>query len=404
MLGEEVIRHTAQKCTYGLRESAWLEKELPHLLSMQENIVSGIVLTRGYWTWNVEEITHYQLHGIMKFCNVTRGNEIFVNEVAGRAVLLSDGMVDQLITSIKILSKHPGNEPANRKDGYWPAYILQAGHSTQIEVVVDIRSQNGESLTELQALRLEINFVSYGPRGRFVELQHVILPLQYHKVPQTASWQRTVNDGAVLPVRTHLLCHMDDPLEILHIYAACHARTGDAIVIGETPLAIMQGRFRHPHNVAPSLFAKLACRFFHPTSSLATACGMQALLDIIGKLRALLAIIFAVFARLVGVRGMFYRLAGEQARLIDDVSGTLSPYDQFIILGPVEAQATVDFLQKKTGFGVAIVDANNLRRVHILAASDEVDCNYLKMALASNPAGNADEQTPLVIVRPPQEA
>ena len=35
-----------------------------------------------------------------------------------------------------------------------------------------------------------------------------------------------------------------------------------------------------------------------------------------------------------GVKGMFYRLAGEQARLIDDITGTTPPYDKSIVLGP----------------------------------------------------------------------
>ncbi|KAI5055528.1 hypothetical protein GOP47_0029049 [Adiantum capillus-veneris] len=394
----------SQKCTYGASQqlSAWLEKELSHLLSMQEKFVSGLVLTRGKWTWNVEESTHYQLCGTMRFCNVTKRNDILVNEVSAKSILLSAGVIDQVTTSIQIHSEHPDGRPASRKDGYWPAYILQPGQTTQIKVVIDVEAQHGQALTELKALRLDLNFVSYGPGGRFLERQHVILPLQYPKGSLRSTW-RTTDNGVVMPVKTHLLCHMDDPLEVLRVYALPHARKGDTIVIGETPLAIMQGRFRHPSNVTPSLMAKLACKLFHPTSSLATACGMQALLDIAGRLRAVLAIIVAVFGRLVGVRGLFYRLAGEQARLIDDVSGTLPPYDQFITLGPVQAQATVDLLQQKTGFGVAIVDANNLRRVHILAASNKVDCTLVNRLLETNPQGNDDEQTPLVILRPVKE-
>lgn len=367
---------------------------------MHKKVESGLLLTRGNWKWTIEKASHYQLCGTMKFYNVTRRNEIFVTEVAANAVLLSDDMLDQFTTSIQIYSEHPDGNPARRKDGYWPAYILQAGQSTQLKVVIDIKSNhNHHLLKELQALRFDLEFVSYGPGGRFLERQHVVLPLQYQDEHHSATW-RTVKGGAVLPVKTHILCHLDDPLEVLHVYAMHHARFGDTIVIGETPLAIMQGRFRHPCNVRPSIMAKLACKLFHPTSSLATACGMQTLLDIVGKLRTVLAIVVAVMGRLVGVRGLFYRLAGEQARLIDDVTGTLPPYDQFITLGPVHAQATVDSLQQKTGIGVAIVDANNLGRVDVLAASDKVDRNLLTMVLKTNPAGNADEQTPIVIVRP----
>ncbi|KAH9316953.1 hypothetical protein KI387_018722, partial [Taxus chinensis] len=145
-------------------------------------------------------------------------------------------------------------------------------------------------------------------------------------------------------------------------------------------------RFRHPHGIHPGMLACLVCRLFHPTSSLATACGMQTLIDICGKLRVVFASFLAIIARFLGIRGMFYRLAGEQARLIDDASGTLPPYDQFVTLGPVCCQETVDNLKSKTGYEVAIVDVNDLKRVQILAASFGVDHKHLEMALIDNPA------------------
>ena len=54
---------------------------------------------------------------------------------------------------------------------------------------------------------------------------------------------------------------------------------GDILTIGETPVAVIQGRYRHPSEVEPGMVARLACRVFHPTSSLATACCMQSLID-----------------------------------------------------------------------------------------------------------------------------
>ncbi|CAI5958496.1 unnamed protein product [Closterium sp. NIES-65] len=153
---------------------------------------------------------------------------------------------------------------------------------------------------------------------------------------------------SVLAVPTHLLCHLDDPLLVLRHYAAPYLQPGDVVTLGETPLAIMQGGFRHPDSVPPGLVARLACLCFLPKSSLSTACGMQVngegvvgvglcvLVDLVGVVRVILAVIVAVLARvLLGQRGVFYQLAGYQARLIDDITGTLPPYDQFIALGPV---------------------------------------------------------------------
>ena len=97
---------------------------------------------------------------------------------------------------------------------------------------------------------------------------------------------------------------------------------------------------------------------------------------------------------------MFYRLAGEQANLVDDVTGTIPPYDQFIVLGPQNPKAVCNRIQAETGLSVAIVDVNDLRRVKVLASTDDVSHAFLQTVLISNPAGNADEQTPVVLIRP----
>ena len=81
------------------------------------------------------------------------------------------------------------------------------------------------------------------------------------------------------------------------------------------------------------MVARLACRVFHPTSSLATACGMQTLIDLVGPTRVLAAWLGGLLMKLVGIPGGFYRLAGDQACLIDDITGTTPPYDQTIVLG-----------------------------------------------------------------------
>ena len=104
--------------------------------------------------------------------------------------------------------------------------------------------------------------------------------------------------------------------------------------------------------------------------------------------------------KLVGSKGWFYRLAGEQARLIDDVTGSTPPYDQTIVLGPERSQELVEQLAAALGHGVAVVDVNDLGRVKVLASSRGCDEALLERALRPNPAGNANQRTPLVVVRP----
>ena len=204
----------------------------------------------------------------------------------------------------------------------------------------------------------------------------------------------------MLPIKTHLLGTQDNTIEVLRHYATALLQPGDVLTIGETPVAVMQGRYHHPSTVEPSWLARLLCRVFHPTSSLATACGLQTLIDLVGPTRVLLAWSIGLMLKLLGIKGGFYRLAGEQARLIDDITGTTPPYDQTIVLGPQAPQQLCEQAAAELGVAVAIVDVNDLGRVKVLAASQGCDEDLLQRALRPNPAGNANEGTPLVLVRP----
>jgi len=152
--------------------------------------------------------------------------------------------------------------------------------------------------------------------------------------------------------------------------------------------------------VHPSWIARLLCRVFHPTSSLATACGLQTLIDQVGPTRVILAWSIGLALKLIGLKGWFYRLAGDQARLIDDITGTTPPYDQTIVLGPQAPKQLCEEAAASLGVSVAIVDVNDLGRVKVLASSEGCDEELLHRALRPNPAGNANERTPLVLVRP----
>jgi hypothetical protein len=283
-----------------------------------------------------------------------------------------------------------------RPDGYWFAYIVKQ-KPTHAEIRLDLY---GSDLSELQSAWIRVHYVTYGPQGRIPRVRHIVLPLKFPNPSEPQRW-RTTDQSSILPIRTHLLSQIDQPVEVVKRYVLPHAQPGDVVTIGETPVALMQGRFRHPSEIRPGWVASRICWFFLPTSSLATACGMQSLVDQVGPWRVFSAFVLGALAKkILNKPGMFYVLAGEQARLIDDVTGTLPPYDQFVVLGPDQPQQVVDQIQRETGLAAAIVDVNDLKAVKILAVSPSVSAAFLEQALISNPAGNADEQTPLVLIRP----
>ncbi|MGC1307690.1 MAG: F420-0:Gamma-glutamyl ligase [Phormidesmis sp.] len=346
------------------------------------------------WEITTYEKTRYALTLDTVFSNRTRALEIFIPEVKVDYELLSGDSLDGIEVKTKFTPQHE-DFPA-RPDNYWFAYIVKVGKATKARLDVEI---TGPDLSQLKSLWLKVNYITYGPEGRIPKTGHLIVPLKFPK-PEAATHWRENSVAHILPVPTHLLTNLDDTVEIVKNYVQPCAQPGDIVTIGETPVAIMQGRLRHPTTVHPGWLAKRLCYYFMPTSSLATACGMQTLIDISGAWQVASAFAIGAVAKVCGKPGMFYQLAGEQARLIDDVTGTLPPFDQFIVLGPAHAQRLVDSIYQATGLKAAIVDVNDLKAVKILAATANTDQQLLVQALIDNPAGNADEQTPVVLIRP----
>ena len=128
--------------------------------------------------------------------------------------------------------------------------------------------------------------------------------------------------------------------------------------------------------------------------------AMQSLMEEEGVWRVTGALFLGFLAKLVGVSGVFYRLGGEQAALIDDVTGTMPPYDKHIVYGPREPQKVVEDIKARVGcFGAAIVDANDLGRARIVGASEGLRPEKVEKALLDNPFGNDSQKTPIVILR-----
>ena len=209
-----------------------------------------------------------------------------------------------------------------------------------------------------------------------------------------------INKGiSAIAIKTNILGSFDNPIQTITKYCEDIVKEGDILVIGETPLAIMQGRYENPLNIKYSFISKILCYFFHPTSSLATACGMQLLINKIGFTRIFFSLIIGFTFKLIGVKGIFYRLTGAESSLIDDISGTTIPYDKTIVLGPKNPKKFCYEITKILKVESAVVDVNDLGGVKILASSNKSINKELMRFLKNNPAGNDDQKTPIVLIR-----
>ncbi len=206
----------------------------------------------------------------------------------------------------------------------------------------------------------------------------------------------------VIPLKTALLVPGDDIVGVAQEAletAGLRTEPTDILVICESPLAITQGRIIDIDDVHPGVPARVLCRFFDFDSSLCNPYAFQVAIDLAGLSRILLALLAAMPGRVLGRHGDFYRIAGRQVTWIDDIPGNLPPYTQDIVLGPDDPCGVACKVAEALGCGAAVVDANDLGRVEICGASPFIDHDVLIDAMRPNPQGNADERTPLVLVR-----
>ncbi|MCG0277470.1 MAG: N-acetylmuramoyl-L-alanine amidase [Thermanaeromonas sp.] len=218
-----------------------------------------------------------------------------------------------------------------------------------------------------------------------------------HSIPKAAV--KGARYIAKIPIRTHIITEKDNIVEVARRYTEGIVGPGDVIALAESVVAISQGRAILPENVKPGWLARFLCRFPEKSGSLATPAAMQLAIQEAGWLRILAGCLAAAIGRLLHRKGYFYIVAGRELALIDDVAGTMYPYDRHIVLGPREPQKVVEEIKKATRAEAVIADVNDLGCVDILAVTKGTALRAVQEALRDNPFGNEDEQTPIVVLK-----
>ncbi len=205
---------------------------------------------------------------------------------------------------------------------------------------------------------------------------------------------------AAIPVRTALISAGDDVAAVVAAAVRGIASPGSVVAVSETAVAIAQGRSLSAETIRPS---KLAYTLSARAGALATINqpeALQLVIDEVGAPKVLAAAGLHVVGRLLGMRGVFYRVLGEAIATIDGYTGTLPPFERTIVLGPHEPNRAAQAIAESCGtdIGAAVVDANDLGKVNVLGISNNVARTVVARALQANPHGNGDEQTPIVVL------
>lgn len=281
-----------------------------------------------------------------------------------------------------------------RGDGYWAATLLGGHETLMAEVKVDVRHAEG---IRLHAAVVSLQFKTYGRRDLLTFEEEIVLPLSEVGARPAPLVGETVS---IQCVPTHILTDIDDIVDVIDLYTKDFRQPGDIVAVAESVVAITQRQYFRPQEVKPGFWAKRLSYFVPSKGSLSSRHGYQVAMNQIGTAKMVSAFFIGAVGKAFGKKGLFYELAGRPAELIDDITGTMPPFDKYIVAGPKDPEGVVARIKERTGMHAAIADANDLKRAMILAATPGLDPQAVSKMLLDNPFGNAAEQTPIVVLRP----
>lgn len=205
-------------------------------------------------------------------------------------------------------------------------------------------------------------------------------------------------------VKTHFIGIGEDYIELIKRYISPIYMEGDILFLGEKIISLCQRRVIYAKDVVISPWARFLSGF---ASSNEHGIGvdnpykMQLAIQFAGLPRVIFAALMAGLCKIIGVRGVFYRIVGKGVSGIDGFYGkAFDCYKEMGILLPENPDQVCNDIREQLGIHCVIVDANDLG-VEILGKSYDITYtdNELKSMIRDNPAGQSAQQTPMILAR-----
>jgi hypothetical protein len=205
-------------------------------------------------------------------------------------------------------------------------------------------------------------------------------------------------------IKTHYVQIGEDYNKIVEDYVKELYQEGDILSISEKIIALCQNRVVYKKDVKVSKLANFLSKFAMRSSAgvgVDNPYKMQFAIMINGKLKVIFAAIMGGICKLFGVKGVFYKIVGQEVSGLDGFYGKVfEDYAEFGIRIPEKPTEVCNEIYEKTGVKAMIVDANDIN-VEILGHADSIDLSEkdLISLIKDNPAGQSKELTPLILIR-----
>lgn len=206
-------------------------------------------------------------------------------------------------------------------------------------------------------------------------------------------------------IHTRFVTTKDNYIDLMKEYVLGIYQEGDLVSISEKIIALCQNRIVRRENVKIGRWARFLSRFACRNTRAGYGVGepikMQYAIDKVGLPRVLLASIVGGLGKLIGVKGLFYRIAGREVSGLDGFGDAIwAEYRDIGIEIPYNSTVVCNEIRNKLGIRCMIVDSNDLGR-EILGKCDDigVDDELLKQMIRDNPAGQGTQRTPIILIR-----
>jgi len=206
------------------------------------------------------------------------------------------------------------------------------------------------------------------------------------------------------PIKTHFIETSDNFSNLVLKYVLPFAKKSDIVILCQKIVSIIQGRVVRKSDLKVGFWARFLSKFAKKTPygfSVGNPLKMQLAINLAGLPKILFACLCSGITKIFGISGTFYRVAGHQISQIDGFYGeAFSQYGKIGILGPKDCNKICRQLKEKYGFSFMVTDVNDLGG-NILGRSEDLKNKEKLMLeiLKDNPAGQASQQTPIIIIR-----
>lgn len=168
-------------------------------------------------------------------------------------------------------------------------------------------------------------------------------------------------------IKTRFIKQGDDYIELFKEYVSPLYEQGDIVSSCEKIIALCQNRTIKREDIKIGFWARLLSKFASHPKDIGIGVGesikMQYAINKVGLPKILFASFCSGITKIIGIKGVFYKIVGQQVSGLDGFYGDVwEEYKNIGIELPLDSNKVCNEIRDKLGISCMIVDSNDFGR------------------------------------------